>query len=196
MHFQLVSQPQREKSLIYARNSSKYTLKLEGGRLLEDLPCCLEMATRRLTPTERQQCHCAIEADISNLLAGYLAEAKHVALNDGEVFNANLVYLGALKYYGGGADLDLINEYMACLIPINKVERQQKLAELFLAAYSFINNPSNWLSISRVAEAIYTKPQTIFTCEELIAVLDSPMTVITKGSINASFKNSSKLMFS
>ncbi len=180
VHFQLVTQSQRQESIMYARFLSKYELKLEGGRLLEDLPCCLQTATRRLTPAEYRQCQCAVEADVTNLLAGYLAEAKHVALDDGEIFNANLVYLGALKYYGGSADLELIHEYMACLIPENNAERRQKLAELFLAAYSFINDPSNWLSIATVAEAICAEPQAIFTCEELIGLLDTPNPGYTK----------------
>jgi hypothetical protein len=76
-----------------------------------------------------------------------LAEAKYVALRDGEAFNANLVNLGALHFYGGSPDIEVINEYMECFIP-QRAERGQKLAELFLAAFSFVNKRSNWLAIS------------------------------------------------
>lgn len=106
------------------------------------------------------------------MLAGPLAEAKYVALRDDEVFNANLVYLGALKFYGGSSDLALISQYMECLIP-DKEEREQKLAELFLAAFSFINKKPNWNAISTLANYICDKPEIIIPCEDMIALLDS-----------------------
>jgi hypothetical protein len=176
VHFQLAVKPYQQEAGFtgrYARIPSKCAVKLEGGRLLPDLPCSYEMATRRLSPTECQQCQCAFEADVINLLAGSLAEAKYVALRDDEVFNANLVYLGALKFYGGSRDLAIVNEYMDCLFQDNKTERKQKLAELFLAAYGFINDRANWLAITRLAEAIHNNPHDVFTCEELIGLLDS-----------------------
>ena len=176
VHFQLAVKPYKQETGCtgrYARISNKCAVRLEGGRLLPDLPCSYEMATRHLTLAERQQCQCAFEADVINLLAGSLAEAKYVALRDGEVFNANLVYLGALKFYSGSGDLAIVNEYMNCLFQDNKAERKQKLTELFLAAYSFVNDRANWLAITRLAEAIHGNLHDVFTCDELIGLLES-----------------------
>ena len=39
------------------------------------------------------------EADIVSLLAGSLAEAKHVATTDNEMFSQQLINLKSLKYY-------------------------------------------------------------------------------------------------
>ncbi len=172
LHFQIAIRPPEYQSG-FTRMPSKYTAKLEGGRLIPYLPYSYEVATRLLSPPEKCQCQCAFESDIINILAGPLAEAKYVAQRDGEVFNANLVYLGALKFYGGGQELKIIDEYMACLLPDNKAEQRKKLAELFLAAYGFINDRSNWQAIKFLAEAIYNNPKEVFTCEELIALIES-----------------------
>jgi hypothetical protein len=190
VHFQLTVKPVGQDSGFSNRFAriklTKQVVKLEGGRLIPNLPCCYEVATRRLSPFEREQCQTAFEADVINLLAGSLAEAKYVALRDGEVFNANLVYLGALRFYGGSMDLEIINEYIECLIPDCPTEQQVKLAELFLAAYSFINDSSNWFVITRLAETIFNSPQEVFSCEQLIAILDSTIPLKTVVTTNSS----------
>lgn len=163
------------------RTPDKHRAMLEGGRLVPSLPYSFQGATRLLPPPEQQQCRCAFEADVTNLLAASLAEAKYVALRDGEVFNANLVYLGALKFYGGSMDLLTVDEYMDCLYPTSKTERDQKLTELFLAAYSFVNDSENWQAIAALAEAIHAHPQDMFTCEELIALLERPYATDRQG---------------
>jgi hypothetical protein len=160
-------------------------VKLEGGRLLPDLPCSYESATRLLSASERDACLSAFEADVINILAGSLAEAKYVALRDDEVFNANLVYLGALKFYGGIEDMLIINEYMECLLPDCNSKRQKKLTDLFLAAYSFINDPANWLAMTTLAETIYSNPQPVFPCEELVDFLDLHMAAQKKTTTDA-----------
>lgn len=177
VHFQISIKAYARESRFLGRTRhlpSKYAAKVEGGRLLQNLPLSFADATRHLSATEQHLCHLAIEADITNLLVGPLAEAKHVALRDGEVFNANLVCLEALQFYGGKANLDIINEYMACLLP-EKTERKLKLAELFLAAYSFINQRPNWNAITTLAEFILDAnkagSKSVIPCEEVISLL-------------------------
>lgn len=175
LHFQIVVSPPGLQSAMggqLRRTPGKFAAKLQGGRLVPFLPYSFEVATRLLSEPEKVQCLCAIEADIINLLIGPLAEAKYVALRDNEVFNANLVYLGALKFYGGGQGLKIIDEYMTCLLPDNKTEQRKKLAELFLAAYSFINDRRHWQAIQFLGEAIYDNPKEVFTCEELITLIE------------------------
>ncbi|WP_411725988.1 hypothetical protein [Methyloglobulus sp.] len=176
LHFQIAIKPFEQEAGSpgrFMRIPGKYGAKLEGGRLISDLPHSYQAATRQLSSADRQKCQYAFESDVINLLAGSLAEAKYVALRDDEVFNANLVYLGALKFYGGGQDLKTIYEYIACLLPNSETERNQKLAELFLAAYSFITDRSNWKAITALAETIYSHPKDVFSCEEVMALLDS-----------------------
>jgi hypothetical protein len=169
VHFQVTV----KHSAYMSKVSCKYRAQVEGGRLLESLPPSFANATRNLSSAEQQLCRSAIEADIINLLAGPLSEAKYVALCDGEVFNANLVYLGALQFYSGKAELEIINDLMGCYLP-NRAERKQKLAELFLASYSFINKNANWRAITTLAEAICLNPKEVYSCEELMALLDEP----------------------
>ncbi|MEQ1486703.1 hypothetical protein [Methyloglobulus sp.] len=175
VHFQIIITPQERDARQTARitrKPGKYTAKVEGGRLIQSLPLSFAEATRHVSPSEQEQYRCAFEADVINLLAESLAEAKYVALRDDEIFNANLVYLGVLQFYGGNSDLKMITEYMECFIP-DRTERKQKLAELFLEAYSFINKQSNWSAITALAEFIRTESQSIIPCEDLISLLES-----------------------
>lgn len=156
VHFQISHKTQENTSHNSRRDiqfSGKHLVKLEGGLLIQTLPVSFAEAIRHWPPYEQIEYCRAFEADVTNLLVGPLAEAKYVALRDDEPFNANLVYLNALQFYGGKSDLKLISEYMRCFIP-EKKERDQKLVELFLKAYSFINNPSNWKAIVYLAEFI------------------------------------------
>ena len=178
VHFQIVIKPQAldgQQADRFAGIYSKYTVNVEGGRLVQSLPLSFTEATQDFSWYHQAEYRRAFEADIMNLLAGSLAEAKYVALRDGEAFSANLVNLGALHFYGGSSDLEVITEYMECFI-LDRVERDQKLTELFLAAFRFVNKPSNWLAICTLAEFIRTKRKGTINCEEVIALLDSNVT--------------------
>jgi hypothetical protein len=178
VHFQIVIKPQAHNGQPLGRafhNQGHYTAALEGGCLVQSLPYSFVEATQALSSPDREHCLCAFEADVANLLAGSLAEAKYVALRDGKPFNATLVYIGALQFYGGKAAMDTIDEYMGCLVP-DQAGRKQKLAGLFLAAYGFINQPANWGAITALAEYISDTPiveiQSPIDCEEVAAFLD------------------------
>ncbi len=175
VHFQIIIKPQEwdgQQSDRFTRKHGKYTAKVEGGRLIQSLPMSFSEATQYFSWPEQEECLCAFEADVINLLAGSLAEAKYVASRDNEVFNPNLVYLGALKFYGGNSDLEVITEYLECFM-LHEAERDRKLAELFLAAYNFVNKRSNWRAISALADFIRDEPKDIIQCEEVISLLES-----------------------
>lgn len=179
VHFQIIIKPQEwegQQPGRFMRNHGKYTAKVEGGRLIQSLPLSFAEATQYFSWPEQEECLCAFEADVINLLAGSLAEAKYVALRDNEVFNPNLVYLGALKFYGGSSDLEVINEYLECFM-LHRAARDRKLAELFLAAYNFVNRRSNWRAITALAEFILdtpkVEPKDTIHCEEVISLLES-----------------------
>lgn len=149
---------------------SKYTAKVEGGRLIQHLPVSYAEATQTFSWFQEAEFRCAFESDVINLLAGPLAEAKYLSLRDGEPFNANLVNLNALHFYGGSSDIELANDYMKCFI-LEHTERNQKLEELFLAAYNFVNERPTWLKITGLADFIRKQPIGIITCEELASIL-------------------------
>ncbi len=166
------TQPSQIKGVPIKGAKGKRTVKLEGGRLIQSLPVFEADAMAGLTNPEREEYRLAYEADIVNILIGPLAEAKFVALRDNKIFNPNLVYLGALKFYGGRADLDAVNEYLDCIVSQGD-KRDHKLAELFLSAYSFVNNRSNWQAIAALADKILEHPKDYLDCNEAIALLES-----------------------
>lgn len=152
--------------------------RVEGGRLIESLPPSTDRWVDELTGynTAMEQLikdyRVAFDADIINLLIGPLAEAKHVADSDDELFNHQLVNLKALKNYGGSSDLALANEYLESY-SANKEQKNKKLDELFNVAFGFVNNDENWAAITQLANYILTNDKNIIGCEEVVSILDS-----------------------
>ena len=176
VHFQIVikTQPRDDgqQSDRFMRPPGKYTAIVEGGRLIQSLPLSFTEDTLYFSWAQTEECLCAFEADVINLLAGSLAEAKYIASRDGEVFTANLINLNALHFYGGSSDIEVISEYLECFIP-DKADRERKLPELFLAAFGFVNKSSNWRAISTLADYIRDYPIGTIPCEDVISLLDS-----------------------
>ena len=113
----------------------------------------------------------AFEADIINLLIGPLAEAKHIAESDDEIFNQQLVNLKALKNYGGSSDLALAKEYLQSFSAC-KQQQEEKLDELFAQAYDFVNDQENWAAITRLVNYIIENNKNIVSCEEVVSLLE------------------------
>jgi hypothetical protein len=155
--------------------------KIEGGCLIHTLPSSFDEAVSDFSSTQKRAYQRAFEADIINLLVGPLAEAHYVALRDDESINQYLVNLNALHYYGGSSDLETINEYLACFIA-DKAHREKKLSELFLAAFNFINDKSNWYAIMALADYILADCKNLIECEEIIAVLDANCIEVQKSA--------------
>lgn len=160
------------KTGCYCPTQTQFYASVEGGRLIHTLPLSIHEATRYFSESEKQAYECAFEADIINLLVGPLAEAKYVALRDNELMNPRLINLNALHFYGGSSDLRIANEYLDCLL-VEPVQREKKIAELFLAAFRFINHGPHWRAIINLADYILNAGKRIIDCEEAIAVLDS-----------------------
>lgn len=153
-------------------NCANGMARIDGGRLIHTLPSSTAEATQLFYPDQKKAYERAFEADIINLLVGPLAEAMYIAKRDDELINPYLVDLNALHYYGGAADLALVNEYMECLLE-NRVERERKIAELFFAAYKFVSVWSHWRAIIGLANYILMSSKSVIECEEAMAVLDS-----------------------
>ncbi|MDP2100258.1 MAG: hypothetical protein U1D70_15215 [Methylobacter sp.] len=151
--------------------------RVEGGRLIECLPPSTDRWVDELTGYDKamekliNDYKMAFDADIINLLIGPLAEAKHVADSDDELFNHQLVNLRALKNYGGRSDLALANEYLDSY-SANKEQKDNKLDELFNLAFDFVNNDENWAAITQLAHYILSNDKNIIGCEEVVSILD------------------------
>jgi hypothetical protein len=152
------------------RVNDKGIAELDDDRLTQNLPLSLQEATKPVCAEKIRTYEYAFEADIISLLSGPLAEAKYVAMRDGELINPRLVNLNALHYYGGTYDLETVNDYLACSI-VGKVAREKKIAELYVDAFGFINDGSNWLAITVLAYYILTDSRNIIECEEIMPYL-------------------------
>lgn len=155
-------------------SDSKWVAKVEGGNLIHSLPISVIESSDYFTDQEKHAYQLAHEADIINLLAGPLSEAKYVAERDNEMFNPRLINIEALKYYGGTSDLEKVDEYLDALIATQN-KRRKKLHELFLAAFRFIEDPSHWFAINRLAKHILDNDKEVIGCEEVIDVIDAAL---------------------
>jgi hypothetical protein len=178
VYFQIVIQhltnhfPESETLKIPDHNNIAQVI---GGRLIHTLPSSMEDAIHGFTSTEKLAYKRAFETDMINILVGPLAEAKYIAQRDGEIINPILVNFNALHYYGGTSDMASVKEYLACFKP-QREDLEQKITELFLAAFRFVNDRSNWRAITNLANYILTGDKSVIECEEIITVLESSYT--------------------
>jgi len=164
--------------MTYQTTKDNYIAQLEGGRLIEMLPHSLDSLVCKLTEHNDamvqlvKDYRIAFESDIVNLFIGPLAEAKHIANNDNELFILQLINAKALKYYGGNSGLALLNAYLQCYFADK--QKDEKLDELFIEAFDFVNNDANWLAITRLANYILGSSD-IICHEEIVSILDQSM---------------------
>lgn len=163
--------------ITYKAPPDDYIAQVEGGRSIELLPDSVDSLARELTAYNDamvqllEDYKIVFEADIINLLIGPLAEAKHIADTDDELFNHRLVNLDALKNYGGNSGLALINKYLQSFFADK--QKNGKLDELFIEAFDFVNNDANWAAITKLADYILDgNPENIIGCEEIGLMLD------------------------
>ncbi|WP_341326528.1 hypothetical protein [Methylotuvimicrobium sp. KM2] len=161
--------------------SARYMAKVEGGRLIHTIATSFHETTKYFSNAQKLAYQCAFEADIINLLVGPLAEARYIALRDNEPINSRLVNIEALQYYGGSSDLELVNEYLDCFI-VTRDLRERKLKALFMDAFSFINDRSNWLAITALADFILSADRNVLQFEEIGSILEQGK-LLTKNSI-------------
>ncbi len=167
----------------------KLVASIEGGCLNERFPLASQQAGLVTLPANNETYLRNIETSIVNSLVGPLAEAKYVALRDDEVFNANLVYLGALKFYNGDAAMRAVDEYLDSFAYDVK-ECRKKSADLFLAAYSFVNSNPRWEAISQLADFIHQQKQGAISYQAIAAILEvhymAPVSEVSPVSVRAS----------
>ncbi|MCQ8104515.1 hypothetical protein NP590_10405 [Methylomonas sp. SURF-2] len=150
----------------------EFFAKVVDGNLIQNLPIAVIESFSAMTNCGQHSCQRAYEADVVNLLVGPLAEAKYVAIGDGEIFNLELMTLEALRHYGGHSDLERAQYYLDYFIT-SKTLRDKKLAELLKQAYRFIDDALHWVCISSLAKFILESRQEVISCDEAIAVFDA-----------------------
>lgn len=166
--------------MAYQRTGDDCIARLEGGRLIETLAPPIYYSDGELTEHNdaieqlTKEYNAALETDIINLLIGPFSEARYVADNDDELFNHRLVDLKALGNYGGSSDLALANDYLQSFFA-DQQQKDEKLYELFIAAFEFVNNDANWAAITKLAEYILASSKNIICCEEIFSMLDHSM---------------------
>ncbi|NOQ16420.1 MAG: hypothetical protein GQ581_05130 [Methyloprofundus sp.] len=153
------------------QNHSEFFAKIEGGRLVENLPVAEIEHEHLNTEADKRDLQQAYEADVVNLLVGPLAEAKFVALCDGEMFNLQLINLAALTNYGGHSDLEVAQRYLKYFIS-DAEQRELRMQFLFAQAFEFINHPDNWKCIHFFAHYLLDNEQTLISCEQASSSLE------------------------
>lgn len=161
-----------QSSQFLSKPNTTYVANIEGGRLIHTLPYSIEEALNGFSSAQIIAYQQAFEADMINLLVGPLAEAKYMTQQDGELINSRNLHLNALNYFGGTSDLECINEYLECF-HANSELRKQKITELFSAAFSFVNETSNWRAITALADFILNEDKSVIDCNEIISVLET-----------------------
>ena len=145
--------------------------KILDGNLIQNMPIGIVESYSAAYGCDQHSYQRAYEADVLNLLAGPLAEAKYVSIRDNEVLNLKLINFQALYNYGGLSDLEKVMAYLDCFIA-SKALREEKVRELLTQAYQFIDNPLHWRCILNLADYILNSHQETISCEEAINLFD------------------------
>lgn len=153
-----------------ARDGSFFA-KVIDGNLIQNLPIAVVESWSALSGHLQHSYQRAYEADVVNLLVGPLAEAKYVAIRDGEVFNHRLIRFEALSNYGGYSDLEEAQNYLEHFIA-SKSTRDEKMAELLVEAYRFIDNSQDWRCIQDLARYILASGLETISCDEVSVIAD------------------------
>jgi hypothetical protein len=152
-------------------NNGPFFAKVIDGNLIQSLPIAVVESLSTLSGHQQHSCQRAYEADVVNLLVGPLAEAKYVAIRDGEVFNHRLIRFEALSNYGGYSDLEEAQNYLEHFIA-SKSARGEKMAELLVEAYQFIDNSWDWRCIQNLASYILASGLETISCDEVSGIFE------------------------
>ena len=172
VYFKILIGPQAQASLTsfgvpadYALNSNPVTI--EGGRLVDNLLLLSENMAQYFSPLQLEQYRSAVEADITNLLVGIMAEVKYAAQLKRTPFSVNSVTADSLADHCDAGDWAMVSEY----IQLYKEDRDRKLSRLITAAFNFVSKPSYWRAISKLARFIQSKIMDTISCEEVASII-------------------------
>lgn len=148
-----------------------FQAKVVDGNLIHSLPIAMVESWSTISGHHQHSFQRAYEADVVNLLAGPLAEAKFVTQCDGEVFRRDLISLDALSHYGGISDLHAAAHYLDLFIA-SKSKREAKMVELLSEAYLFVDDAHDWHCVQHLAQHILLSRQESIGCDEVGHVIE------------------------
>jgi len=152
-------------------STTDFSAEVEGGRLINHVPESFDFFIEKTSNNHTNGSFLtAFIADIVNLLIGPLVEAKYMAINEGKIFNKNLISGDALHNYGGTSDLALINDYLVCFSK-DKNKQGELLTEFIDQDFDFIDYSRSWGEISILAEYIINEDIETIDCNEIIELL-------------------------
>jgi CheY-like chemotaxis protein len=166
-----------ENQMEYHTTQVNCIVRAEAGELVELIPSSIDALVQTTTGHNDAKSQLikdymsAFDTDLINRLIGSLAEAKHIADIDNELFNQQLVNLEALKNYGGSTDLILIAKYIQSF-SADKQQQDKKLQEIFGIAFNFINDPAHWTAIKKLANYILNNNKNIINSEEIALLIE------------------------
>jgi hypothetical protein len=152
-------------------SNQQFSARVVDGLLIQDLPTAILNDLAELSQAERHSYQCAYEADVVNLLAGPIAEARYISIRDDEVININLINTRSLHHYGGYSDVERAYKHLQPFIA-DKEQREEKMLELFVEAYRFVEDRRNWACILNLAHYILECGKKRVSCEEVVTVVD------------------------
>lgn len=150
---------------IYQTTRDDYISRVEGGLIVE-LPVSSKEELNDIMAVDDYKI--SFEADIINLLIGPLAEAKHISDSDDIFANPNEASPNEEN------SAAIVNSYLKCFF--DEKQKNKKLDELFLEAFSFVNNDANWFAITSLANYIIDSASVdIIYYQEISLILDRSM---------------------
>jgi len=176
--FKDINVASEENLMVYQVMHDDYIARVKGGRSPKLSSSSMDALEHENPDHNDAKAHfirdrmIALEVNIINLLIGPLAEAKHIADTDGELFNHKLINLKALKNYGGSSDIEQAHEYLQHFSDC-KHQQDEKLNELFNVAFNFIKDRANWTAINKLANYILDSNKNIIDSEEVASVIES-----------------------
>lgn len=173
--FRIVKAPLKNESSVVRYihgDQDNLIAKVEGGRLIDTLPYPPAETSGNVAGGQEIFYEKAFDADIANILAGPLAEAKYVAHRDDETITARLVNLKALTSYNGASEVDLVSRYFECInLPAD--EKERKIVNIYFDTFSFLSEYGNWAAISRLADHILSSDKAVIEADEAIRVMEN-----------------------
>ena len=172
VYFKILIGPQAEASFAsfgvpVSNGINPDAVMIEGGRLVDNLLLLSDDVAKYFSPLQLEQYRSAVEADITNMLAGILAEAKYKAHLNKTPFDIGLFTAESLADYCEEDEWATICEYTQ----LYKEDRNRKLNRLVTLAFDFVSKPSYWRAISKLARFIQSKIMDAISCEEVASII-------------------------
>lgn len=167
----LINIPQSQQQAFKLTPIKRYQIRIEGGQLVKSFAVSLTEVTDELVRQQQQYYQQLSDADIINIMAGPIAEAKYVAERDNEIITPRLVSFNALGFYNGMDEITTVSNYLQNR-RLNAEEQHKTMINLYLTSFIFVGDAPVWRAINELANHFLTTQQMILEADEIGTVLD------------------------